>query len=76
MAFFKKKESKHTPVSAMHESERDLEIARLESERIRINTEIEQVLKNYAKESGNKRLRFRRFRMGKSPNDYGFGRKK
>ena len=72
MGIFGRKKSPVAPVETMRESERDSEIDRLERERLRINTEIEQVLKNYAKESGNRRLRRRRYKMGKSPNDYGF----
>ena len=71
MPLFKKKEEGFAPVESMSEKERADEIARLERERLRINTEIEQVLKNYARESGNKKLRKRRYKIGKSPNDYG-----
>ena len=74
MGLFKKK-SGIPEVDTMSEREKDDEIARLERERLRINTEIEQVLKNYAKESGNKALRRRRYKIGRSPNDYGFGGK-
>ena len=74
MALFKKKTEPEV-VDTMREGDKDNEIARLERERLRVNTEIEQVLKNYAKESGNAKLRRRRFKMGKSPNDYGFGEK-
>ena len=75
MGLFTRKKAGFAPVDTMRESERDSEIDKLERERLRINTEIEQVLKNYAKESGNRKLRRRRHKMGKSPNDYGFGKK-
>ncbi len=74
MGLFKKKAEIPT-VDTMSEKEKADEIARLERERLRINTEIEQVLKNYAKESGNRRLCRRRYKIGKAPNDYGFGGK-
>lgn len=56
----------------MNSSDRREAIARLERERIRINYEIEGVLKSYAKESGNRALKRRRHRLGDSPNDWNY----
>ena len=63
-------------VESMKSGDREEEIARRERERLRICEEIEQVLKNYAKESGNRRLARRRYKIGKGPNDYGYGMKR
>jgi hypothetical protein len=48
-------------------------IRRLEKERERINSEIESILKSYARESGNRALKKRRGSVGSLPNDYSFG---
>ncbi len=53
-------------------SDRDEAIRRLERERMKVNLEIESVLKLYAKESGNSSLSRRKHKMGSSPNDYSY----
>ena len=74
MGFFQKK--KEDTSIELEYTPRDKEIERLESERLRINVEIEQLLKSYAKESGDKTLRKRKYKIGKGANDYGFADKK
>ena len=63
---------KKRPVEAMNSSDRKEAIARLERERIKINFEIESVLKSYAKESGNRSLKHRRHKLGRSANDWNY----
>ena len=41
-------------------------IKRLERERRKINSEIEGILKSYSKESGNRALRPKKFRLGRN----------
>ena len=53
--------------------DREEMIRRLEKEREKVNSEIESLLKSYAKESGNRALKKRRGQIGKLPNDYSFG---
>lgn len=74
MGFFQKK--KEDTSLELEYTPRDKEIERLEYERFRINVEIEQLLKSYAKESGDKTLRKRRYKIGKGANDYGFADKR
>ena len=74
--FANKNKNGFANVQTMKSTDREEEIDRLESERLRISTEIEQLLKNYAKESGNRRLARRRYKIGKGPNDYGYGMKR
>ncbi len=69
MGLFAKKKINVDPKS-MTSGEKTDEIRRLEVERMRINAEIEDILKNYSKLSGNRALRRRRYRMGRSVNDY------
>lgn len=73
MAFYSsKKSSDMKKMSAMTLKERDEAVAKLERERMKINAEIEGILRAYAKESGNNALKNRKHRIGASPNDYGF----
>ncbi len=74
MGLFNKKKSDTSP--ELDYTPRDKEIERLELERLHTNREIEQLLKSYAKESGDRKLRKRRYKIGKGPNDYGFADKK
>lgn len=66
------KKRRNQPVEAMNSSDRKEAIARLERERIRINFEIESVLKSYSKESGNRALKKRKYKLGNSPNDWNY----
>ena len=74
MGLFKKK--KEDVSIELEYTPRDKEIERLELERLRTNIEIEQLLKSYAKESGDRSLRKRKYKMGRGANDYGFANKK
>lgn len=74
MGLFKKKKTDEEVFVEF--SLRDAEIARLERERLRINVEIEELLRSYSKESGDRTLRKRRYKVGKGPNDYGFADRK
>ena len=77
MGLFTNKNKKgFSSVQTMKSADMEAEIDRLEGERLCIATEIEQLLKNYAKESGNRRLSKRRYKIGKGPNDYGYGMKR
>lgn len=74
MGLFKKRRSKHrvpAPESMSRDS-KDEEIKRLEAERARITADIEKILSACAKETGDRELVRRRYRLGKSPNDYGY----
>ena len=55
---------------SMTSSEKDREIKRLELEREGVNSEIEDLLRNYAKESGFYKLGRKKRR--RSPNDYNY----
>ena len=68
MALFSKKEKRR--LEAISSSQRDIMIRRLERERAKINSEIENILASYAKESGNSALKKKRFRIGKRSNDW------
>lgn len=74
MGLFKKK--KEDVSIELEYTPRYKEIERLELERLRTNIEIEQLLKSYAKESGDRSLRKRKYKMGRGANDYGFANKK
>ena len=54
------------------ESDKEAEIKKLERERQRINLEIESLLSDYARKSGNRSLRPRKHRAGSAPNDYNY----
>ena len=58
---------KQKKIDGMTSSEKDAVIRRLERERQKINSEIESILRNYCKESGNRALRRKR-RKEKAPN--------
>ena len=70
MALFGDKERKK--LESISASQRAVMIRRLERERRKINSEIEGILAGYAKESGNKALRKKRFRFGRRSNDWLF----
>ncbi len=59
-------------VSEMTESDKELEIKRLERERDRINRDIEVILKELASKTKNKKLKPRKRKPGKSANDYNY----
>lgn len=68
MALFSDKEKRR--LESISSSQRAIMIRRLERERAKINSEIESILASYAKESGNRALRKKRFRIGKRSNDW------
>ena len=70
MALFGEKEKRR--LEAISSSQREIMIRRLERERRKINAEIENILANYAKESGNRALKKKRFRIGRRSNDWLF----
>lgn len=73
MAFYGGKKSANAKkLAAMTQGDRSAAVAKLERERMKINAEIEGILRAYAKESGNRALKSRKHRIGASPNDYGF----
>ena len=59
MGFFEDKRNRRR-LDNMSTSEKDAAIRRLERERQKINSEIESILRNYSKESGNRALRKRK----------------
>ena len=69
MGLFTKRKIAIDPKS-MTSTEKSDEIRRLEVERMRINAEIEDLLRHYSKQTGNRALRRRRYKIGKSANDY------
>jgi hypothetical protein len=62
---------KRKKLDAMTTSEKDAVIRRLEKEREKINSEIESILRNYYKESGNRAIK-KRTRRQKSANVWDF----
>lgn len=69
---FSKKRPKDRSPDELGSSERDEAIKSLERERQRINLEIEDVLRKYANESGNRSLKKRGHKSGAHPNDWNF----
>lgn len=68
MALFGEKEKRK--LEGISSSQRAAMIKRLERERAKINSEIETILSSYAKESGNRALKKKRFRIGRRSNDW------
>ncbi len=64
-----------SPIS-MSPADRDAEIKRLERERVSVNEEIEILLREYAKLTGERGVKPRKHRPASQPNDYDFKRKK
>lgn len=69
---FSRKRSGNSSPEELEASKRDEAIKSLERERQRINLEIEDVLKKYANESGNRSLKKRRRKSDTYPNDWNF----
>ena len=69
--FFEKR-SERLKIDKMNSSDRAEAIRRVELERDKINAEIENILKSYAKESGNRALKKRKKRK-KEEFDMDFG---
>ena len=59
-------------IDAMNSRDKADMIRRLEREREKVNNEIENILRSYAKESGNRALKKRRRKIGYLPNDWSF----
>ena len=68
---FRKKANK--PLDDLGARDREDMIRRLERERAKVNTEIESILRSYARESGNHTLKKKRGASRKLPNDYNYG---
>lgn len=71
MAILNKKDF-NSASAGMRDTDRDAEIRRLERERLRVNLEIEELLREYSRKSGNRSLKPSRRRAGGSPNDYNY----
>ena len=59
-------------IDAMNSRDKADMIRRLEREREKVNIEIENILRSYARESGNRALKKRKRRIGFLPNDWSF----
>ena len=71
MPFFKKRKyDELDDITQMTESERENLIISLENRRYAINEELESLMVSYSKLTKNRALRRRKYKMGKSPNDY------
>ena len=68
--FSKRKYDDLDDVSRMTEDERSEAILALEARRYEINEELERLMSAYARLTKNRRIARRRYKMGKSPNDY------
>ncbi len=75
MGIFKDRSDAGGRLDEMNSRDKADMIRRLEREREKVNTEIESILRNYSKESGNRALRKRRKKIGSSPNDWSFDEK-
>lgn len=62
---------KQQRLESMSSAEKDAVIRRLERERQKINSEIESILRNYSKESGNRAL-LRKKRGSSAPNSWDY----
>lgn len=70
MSIFSKNKAYDTEdVGSIKISERDVAINALEKRRYEINSEIEEIIKSYAKLIKRRELSRRRYKMGHSPND-------
>ncbi len=63
-----------SPIS-MSRDDKDAEIKRMERERVAVNEEIEGLLREYAKLTGERTIRLKKHRTGDLPNDYNYKRK-
>ncbi len=68
------KKRKNTPAFLASDEERQVRIAELEQEREGINDELRELLRRYAKLTGNKTVLRGVRRAGSAPNDYSFWR--
>ena len=57
---------------SMRTTEREKEILRLETERRRVNLEIEKLLSDYVRVSGDKSMKPKRARGDRAPNDFNY----
>ena len=69
---FSKRKSADRPPESLDSRERDEAIKSLERERQRINLEIEEVLRKYANESGNRSLKKKGHKSGSYANDWNY----
>ena len=73
MGIFKRKDKEKHRIESMSSRQKADIIKRLERERRKINSEIEGILKSYARESGNRDLRRKRLRRSEDANFGMFG---
>ncbi|MCQ2413250.1 MAG: hypothetical protein MJ082_00440 [Clostridia bacterium] len=72
----KKAEKKsYVPIFSLTEKEREEKIRKLEENRLSLTKEIESLLRDFAKASGEKSVGIRKTKVGRAPNDYGFEKK-
>ena len=75
----KRKELNHLankPLRELSQEERERVILDLERQRAEIVWDIEQVMRLIAKQTGERSLKKRKFKLGQSPNDFGYKVKK
>ena len=65
-------EKKHHNAEDLTIEERNFEIDLLEKERMRVVLRIEELMREYVKESGAHRFTARKYKLGKSPNDFNY----
>lgn len=68
--FSKRKYDDLDDVSLMTEDEKKKAQLSLEARRYEINAELERLMASYARLTKNRKIAKRRYKMGKSPNDY------
>ena len=72
MGIFNNKSKEKINYDNMSTADREDMIKRLERERQKVNSEIESILRSYAKESGNRTLKRGKRRIGRAANDWSF----
>ena len=68
--FSKRKYDELDDVSTMTDAEREKAIASLEARRGEITEELEALMAKYARLTKNRKIRRRKFKLGKAPNDF------
>ena len=70
MKLFSRKKNDYRSVLYLSEDERERMIERLETERLYVTLDIEELMTEIAKRTGKRRYRLKRQRLGKRPQDY------
>ena len=70
MELFSRKKNDYRSVRYLSEDERERMIERLETERLYVTLDIEDVMAEIAKRTGKRRYRLKRKKLGKRPQDY------